>query len=101
MIGSALPGSPIASSAPTSTPVERDDRGAQSIVRAACAPRDAGRIGIDHEQRDAVAVAALAVDTRADEQLVGAVAVQHQRLDAIDHSRSPMRLAAHATSLKR
>ncbi len=63
-------------------PVQHDVRAAPAVVQAQGAARDAGCVRIDHEQRDPIAVAAVARHARAHQQAVGNVAVRHHRLGA-------------------
>src|SRR6266702_128567 len=70
----ASPGLPIAASGSTAT-----------FASVSSAPRHARRRGVDQKQADALRVAAIPGDAGTDQKLVGAVAVQHQRLGAVEH----------------
>ena len=74
---------------------KRDVGGARAVLDRIAAPRDAGRIGIDEEQREAVLARAVAGDARRDDELAGAVAAEHDALGAFEH------IAALAVGLRR
>ena len=63
---------------------ELDIRGAHAILHDIAAPLDSARACIDQKQPDAVAIAPLAGYACADEQLIGAIAMQHVALVSVD-----------------
>ncbi len=73
---------------------EGDLRRAHAVLGLVAAARHARRVGVDQEQGDAVAVRPGARDARADDQLVGAVAVQDEALVAVNAPEVAVRACA-------
>src|SRR5215468_10809211 len=59
-------------------------RGAQAVDRRIASARYAGRIGVDHEQSNSIAIATRACKTRRHDELVGAVAMNDEALGAVE-----------------
>src|SRR5208283_5312003 len=64
---------------------ESDLRSALAVLSRIAPPGDAGSIGVDQEEADAVAVAPVAAEPRGDDQPVGAVALADQPFLAVQH----------------
>ena len=91
--GSALSGSPITRSASDPHVLERDLRGALTVLGRVAAAREPGRRRIDEEEADPVAVAPRAGGAGRHEDRVGAVAVQDDAFLAVQNESRRRRAA--------
>ena len=79
---------------------QRDLRRARAVAHPVGAARDAIGAGIDEKQRNTIGVVALAGGARADDELVGGVAVHHDALAAVEPPAAALAFAVVSTSGK-
>ena len=83
-------GSPITSSASTRTLAQRDFRRAQPVLGGIAAPRHPWRRGVDEKQAEAAFFAPAARGAREHDQLLRAIAVEHEAFLAVEHPSRPV-----------